>query len=333
MSTLSASNSSNPPSGSIDPPFHLSVLAQDLWSDIFAGQIIASLIVVLFLAIFLLREWILQNARPDVFGDPLGENVVAGENPVAEEVDPLHVPAAVPEPEPELEDDAALPPIRVAANRARVRARAPRPVRAQRNRASSRNHQVGQESQDAEDGTPLVLPFPLGNGTPPLQDDADKGKGKQRETSTSPSLSDTDDITSIRRRRERYFAPESHHTPGSSTTVLTQSENGINTTFEGAEADRLYPFTFSVPVSSSAQHTPSTPLSISLPMAPASPSQSTSSLGSASSTAPFMSRFNLNSWDDPDPSSVGEQLNSTVGTPPQIGMLFLFLPLTLSHMK
>ncbi|KIK49077.1 hypothetical protein CY34DRAFT_797462 [Suillus luteus UH-Slu-Lm8-n1] len=43
-----------------------------LSADIFAGQIIASLIVLIFVAIFLLREWISQNARPGVFEDEDG---------------------------------------------------------------------------------------------------------------------------------------------------------------------------------------------------------------------------------------------------------------------
>ncbi|KDR68014.1 hypothetical protein GALMADRAFT_79202, partial [Galerina marginata CBS 339.88] len=38
-----------------------------LSADIFTGQIIASLIVLTFVAVFLLREWISQNARPGVF--------------------------------------------------------------------------------------------------------------------------------------------------------------------------------------------------------------------------------------------------------------------------
>ncbi|KAF9266796.1 hypothetical protein L218DRAFT_955901 [Marasmius fiardii PR-910] len=42
-------------------------------SDIFTGQIIASLVVLTFVATFLLREWIAQNARPGVFDDePVG---------------------------------------------------------------------------------------------------------------------------------------------------------------------------------------------------------------------------------------------------------------------
>ena len=38
-------------------------------ADIVSGQIIATVIVVAFVAIFLLREWISQNARPGVFDD------------------------------------------------------------------------------------------------------------------------------------------------------------------------------------------------------------------------------------------------------------------------
>ncbi|KAI0048750.1 hypothetical protein FA95DRAFT_1007728 [Auriscalpium vulgare] len=38
-------------------------------ADIFTGQIIAALIILAFIAVFLLREWISQNARPGVFED------------------------------------------------------------------------------------------------------------------------------------------------------------------------------------------------------------------------------------------------------------------------
>ncbi|KAG8733382.1 hypothetical protein FRC11_006727 [Ceratobasidium sp. 423] len=44
-------------------------LPQDLGADIFKGQIITIAVVIVFLTIFLLREWIIQNARPGVFGD------------------------------------------------------------------------------------------------------------------------------------------------------------------------------------------------------------------------------------------------------------------------
>ncbi|KAH9479708.1 ERAD-associated E3 ubiquitin-protein ligase doa10 [Psilocybe cubensis] len=56
-----------PPSKSI----YTKVSSHPVWialsADIFTGQIIASLIVLIFVAVFLLREWISQNARPGVF--------------------------------------------------------------------------------------------------------------------------------------------------------------------------------------------------------------------------------------------------------------------------
>ncbi|KAI0630807.1 hypothetical protein C8Q77DRAFT_228608 [Trametes polyzona] len=53
-----------PPAGILMHPVILQVS-----SDIVTGQIIASSIVIAFVAIFLLREWITQNARPGVFDD------------------------------------------------------------------------------------------------------------------------------------------------------------------------------------------------------------------------------------------------------------------------
>ncbi|KAJ7881172.1 hypothetical protein B0H13DRAFT_2049858 [Mycena leptocephala] len=59
----------------VPPPdtFIARVATNPLWlslsSDIFTGQIIASLVVLTFVAVFLLREWISQNARPGVFED------------------------------------------------------------------------------------------------------------------------------------------------------------------------------------------------------------------------------------------------------------------------
>lgn len=50
-----------------------------LSADIFSGQIIASLIVLTFVSIFLLREWISQNARPGVFEDDVDVAEAAGE--------------------------------------------------------------------------------------------------------------------------------------------------------------------------------------------------------------------------------------------------------------
>ncbi|GJJ11157.1 hypothetical protein Clacol_005388 [Clathrus columnatus] len=92
----------------------LEPLLESLPSDIFSGQIIASLIVLAFLAIFLLREWIQQNARPGIFDDvqpdvvPHHDDVPAQQPPAPE---PIPIPPQVADPvdpgeqEPEARND------------------------------------------------------------------------------------------------------------------------------------------------------------------------------------------------------------------------------------
>jgi E3 ubiquitin-protein ligase MARCH6 len=67
-------------------------MAHPLWlslsADIFTGQMIASLIVLTFVAVFLLREWISQNARPGVFEE---EEALPDEPPA---IEPPPVPEA-----------------------------------------------------------------------------------------------------------------------------------------------------------------------------------------------------------------------------------------------
>ncbi|KAJ7601555.1 hypothetical protein DFH06DRAFT_440100 [Mycena polygramma] len=87
----------------VPPPdtFIARVATNPLWislsSDIFTGQIIASLVVLTFVAVFLLREWISQNARPGVFEDE----------------DPEPVPAPLPLPPPPPQQQQLLEPPRV----------------------------------------------------------------------------------------------------------------------------------------------------------------------------------------------------------------------------
>ncbi|KAJ3902429.1 hypothetical protein F5879DRAFT_1003174 [Lentinula edodes] len=59
-------------------------------ADIFTGQIIAALIVITFVAIFLLREWIAQNARPGQFDDEDGQDIL--QVPPAPEPNPQPAP-------------------------------------------------------------------------------------------------------------------------------------------------------------------------------------------------------------------------------------------------
>ncbi|KAG6886111.1 hypothetical protein C0993_002630 [Termitomyces sp. T159_Od127] len=74
-----------------------------LSADVFTGQIIASLIVLTFVAVFLLREWISQNARPGIFED----DEVIPEEGIAPRVDPRPPAGAHPQPHP-LEEALAL---------------------------------------------------------------------------------------------------------------------------------------------------------------------------------------------------------------------------------
>ncbi|KAI0831910.1 hypothetical protein BC628DRAFT_1350502 [Trametes gibbosa] len=71
-------------------------------SDIVAGQIIASMIVVVFVAVFLLREWITQNARPGIFEE--------GDVPMEPEVLPPMPDVAPPEAEVQIQNPAPVPP-------------------------------------------------------------------------------------------------------------------------------------------------------------------------------------------------------------------------------
>lgn len=135
-----------------------------LSADIFMGQIIASLIVLTFVAVFLLREWISQNARPGVFED---EEVLPDEQPAAQ------VPVFPPPPLPQVA-------------RARVQAEdillneglaqrqmdALRAIDALRARDGVNGHIVGDERHH--------------HGRSPLERPKKKGKTRQRVTDIHP---------------------------------------------------------------------------------------------------------------------------------------------------
>lgn len=91
--------------GTVPPPgnFITRITTHPVWlalsADIFTGQIIASLIVLTFVAVFLLREWIAQNARPGVFEE---EEILPPADPP-----PVQLQEPQPEPQPQVvhEDD------------------------------------------------------------------------------------------------------------------------------------------------------------------------------------------------------------------------------------
>ncbi|KAH8832844.1 hypothetical protein DL96DRAFT_1667326 [Flagelloscypha sp. PMI_526] len=83
----------NPFYSSVPPP---PATSEDA-TDILSGQIIASLIVLTFVAVFLLREWISQNARPGFFDeDPLPEELRGAPAPPPQPH--VDVPPPLPEP-------------------------------------------------------------------------------------------------------------------------------------------------------------------------------------------------------------------------------------------
>ncbi|EGN95092.1 hypothetical protein SERLA73DRAFT_61388 [Serpula lacrymans var. lacrymans S7.3] len=95
-------------------PLFVQMMTRPFWrtlsNDIFAGQIIASLIVLVFVAVFLLREWISQNARPGVFEDDEVVPEVREQPPQAPLqrapiVEPRQVPVNLPDPPPALQND------------------------------------------------------------------------------------------------------------------------------------------------------------------------------------------------------------------------------------
>lgn len=101
------------PDAAVVPPsdsFIGRVVAHPLWlslsSDIFTGQIIASLVVLTFVAVFLLREWISQNARPGVFEDDDDDPIAAPLLPQQQVIEPP--PPPVVHPNPNVNDRIAL---------------------------------------------------------------------------------------------------------------------------------------------------------------------------------------------------------------------------------
>lgn len=222
-----------------------------LSADIFAGQIIASLIVLIFVAIFLLREWISQNARPGVFEDEDGGAIhpapQPGDLPAAAVEEPVNV--HIPD-----ENGFADNALREAALDARRQGRAMRVHRGagvvqrqglrQRDPLEMDRHQVLRNR-------PLdKLPFPLESAPqlpqvpreqPPQYEPKHhlrKGKGRAEEADDIGEGSS--DLNSQRRIRRRIYTEEdesmSHETADSQDVQPSSSLNG-------GEA-LTFPFTF-----------------------------------------------------------------------------------------
>lgn len=147
-------------------------------ADIFAGQIIATFIVLTFVAVFLLREWISQNARPGVFEDeefPEENRDIPPLEPVGAE--PQGQPQALPLPAPQNAAPTLPHPV-ARGDRVAARGRGARKLR---------RHPRGRSPAVAENI---------------LRRRREKGKGKARDDESAPE-SDSDHPAAARARARR----------------------------------------------------------------------------------------------------------------------------------
>ncbi|KAJ7574391.1 hypothetical protein C8J56DRAFT_803140 [Mycena floridula] len=152
-----------------------------LSADIFTGQIIASVIVLTFVAVFLLREWISQNARPGVFED---EDVPVEERPA----DPI-MPQPQPRPQPQILDDNERQAL------ARRQLEAIQALDAMRAREGVHGHLVGDDKNHGKS------PF---NRTGKASEDVDRfahARASKRHFESLPDFEEEDELPTQRRIR------------------------------------------------------------------------------------------------------------------------------------
>lgn len=160
--------------------FPTRLIAHPLWlslsADIFTGQMIASLIVLTFVAVFLLREWISQNARPGVFEE---EEAPPDEPPLARP--PLN-PQPAPLQQPQL-------PGQQHQGAARPQPQGPTPVPLPQDQLDT-TQTVNAPQAGFIDPDPWFAPQ-----TPPIQDERQKKKSRAWHSDT-----DDDEQSSLRPR-------------------------------------------------------------------------------------------------------------------------------------
>lgn len=225
---------------------------QSLSADIFAGQIIASLIVLTFVAVFLLREWISQNARPGVFEE---EDLVVPPPMNAPVLEPIAVVQDLVEPDGRFNPAAPFPMGRdFAAGREEARRQA-RFMRARRGGMvqNGQLERLPRRQNNLERGQPLrVLPVPfpqyppieqpppLPPSSPQIPDSNEPsalpGKGKARHQGDL----DDDGFTGLSRRTRRKLDSQDQdgvggspfHDSGNSTATTSDTSVAPPTTFE-----------------------------------------------------------------------------------------------------
>lgn len=182
---------------------------QTLSSDIFAGQIIASLIVLIFVAVFLLREWISQNARPGVFeedeiaGIPPQDPPVPNLPPPNRPVQDMNARLLVPQRQGPLDPDLEA---RRQARPWRLHRPIPANARFDQRRLEDERPEFLRDPirrpQNPHVDPPLVLPLPVILPPEDFGTTVDTVKGKEKEDVTADSVPVALDVR--RRMRKRF---------------------------------------------------------------------------------------------------------------------------------
>lgn len=236
---------------SVPPPKTLigRITSHPIWmalsADIFTGQIIASLIVLTFVAVFLLREWISQNARPGVFED--------------EEVFPDMPPAANDPPPPPAPNPPVVPHIPALPDPAELELRQQNAMRA----LELLRAVEALRDQDKGDDQVQQKPHEDGNGEVTTNSIKPEKKKKRVQRADSGTEEDSDEVGVDRVKRKTH----AHRIPPGGRSVAIRRRAGKNPRWspspprrplDAENPDSVCPFTFQASPSDSTNGTAST---------------------------------------------------------------------------
>ena len=228
------------------------ISAHPVWktlaADIFLGQIIASLIVLTFVAVFLLREWVSQNARPGVFEDvdvpPQPDDPQPEQNPDqppdGQPNEPPPPPIAPrPETPPPPVEPLVLPPPQEPRQRGATHGRAA-PRRMRVNGGLDRAKEAAKDFHE-EDGLKNLLRFrgrlsPIGSSSESDEDPKSESMSPPIYSNSNATLKEAHE--EARRRRDAIALPEK--------PTLSQNPE-----------DTIFTFTATLPIESRAWSEPS----------------------------------------------------------------------------
>jgi E3 ubiquitin-protein ligase MARCH6 len=327
------------PSEAIVPPpksFLTRLMAHPLWlslsADIFTGQMIASLIVLTFVAVFLLREWISQNARPGVFEE---------EDALPDEPPPVQPPHNPPPPDPLQQHQA---PVQQHQAIAQPQAQAPIPVPLPQHQLDTIQPVNAPHKQQA--GPIDIHPDHwFSPQTPPIQDRRQKKKSRARHSDTDddrnsshrPRLLDSEDDASSQERdliKRKMF----HHRIHVARTTAAR-RRGFASLHKSSSSALVPPavpeqkvkfnFTFKAPSAPLALDEPSNVAKLGVPSAPTDANNDTplSPFPSVALQPPTADiPFSLRRWQQTTPNGSGSSISQSYPPRPPLPTATRSLP-------